>query len=694
MATEQLDGAAATPILSEAESRAVRRGVPNPGIPVPKVSAPTVTLFVATLALWVFATWLLFGAGVTPWATIPMHAAVTFLMFTVLHESTHHAAGRLSWVNEVLGRLSLLFVAAFASFGAIRHIHIEHHRHTNEHRTIDPDAWTSHAPGWQLPLRWMTQDLYYIYFWLSRIRQRPRGEVIETLSLAVLFAGTIVWASVGGWIGPLALGYLIPQRLGVGVLAWWFDWLPHHGLAETQDSDRYRATRNRVGVEWLLTPVLLYQNYHLVHHLHPSIPFYSYVKAWRRNEDAYLERNAALITAWGRELTPGEYRAWRRLTESYAGTEAREPDAERRGMIHQLTVAEVHPLTEDAVSISFGVPDALRDTFRFTPGQHLTLYVDINGTTHRRTYSICAAATSDLLRIGVKRVPDGVVSGYLTRRLRVGDRVGVEAPAGHFTLEPGAEAARHYVGVAAGSGITPIISMLSTALLVEEDSRFTLIYANRTPESTMFADDLAMLQRQFEGRLRVVHHLSGVDEEQLEQLRAAEAGADDARLSTSTLRAGPIDPDQLAALVGDGVDVHGWYLCGPQPMVRSVRERLLGDGVAQDAVHVELFNPEKSAVKHAVRDTPAAITATLRGQETGFPVDGDQTILDGALDAGVNAPYACMGGACGTCRAKLITGTVEMEQNLVLSDSDLSGGYVLTCQSYPTADRIDLDYDA
>ncbi|MGH3466754.1 MAG: fatty acid desaturase [Thermocrispum sp.] len=683
------------PVLSEAESRAVRRGVPDPGIPVPVVSLPTLLLFAGSLALWSFATWLALGSEVTPWVTIPIHAAVTFTMFTVLHEATHHAAGRLTWVNEVLGRLSMPFVASFASFPAMRHIHIEHHRNTNEHRSIDPDAWTSHGPAWQLPFRWATQDLYYIRFWAPRFFRRPRAETIETAAYAVGTIALIVWAWMGGWVWQLAVVYLIPQRIGITVLAWWFDWLPHHGLTETQVQNRFRATRVRVGLEWLLTPVLLYQNYHLVHHLHPAIPFYRYVQAWKLNEATYLDRDSAIMTAWGTELTAGEYRAWRKLTDSFQSDTAAEPDVSPLGVIHKLRVSEVRPLTEESVAISFEVPETLREQFRFTPGQHLTLQVDIDGVIYRRTYSICAAATSDLLRIGVKRIPGGVVSGYLTERVRVGDRIGVQAPAGHFTLDPCSDNARRYVGIVAGSGITPIISMLSTALLVEEHSRFTLVYGNRTPETTMFADDLRMLERQFEGRLRVVHQLDGLAESEIEELHGAQVAPEDARLATASMHAGPIDPDLLAELVGDVAGVDGWYLCGPQPLVRAVRAGLLGDGVGADRLHVELFHPENAAPRrHATRDNPTTVTATLRRKQTTFEVDGSQSVLDAALDSSVDAPYACMGGACGTCRAKLLTGTVEMEQNLVLTEQDLGEGYILTCQSYPTADRIDIDYDA
>ncbi|MBA0126525.1 fatty acid desaturase [Haloechinothrix sp. YIM 98757] len=673
------------PVLSEAESRAVRRGVPDPGIPVPRVSVPTLLLYLASLLLWCVATWSVLGAGVSAWVTVPMHAAVTFLMFTVLHEASHHAAGRYSRVNEALGRMSAPFVAGFASFPAFRFVHIEHHRNTNEHRSIDPDAWTSHGPVWQLPLRWATQDLYYIWFWAPRIRRRPRAEVVETVALAAATIGVITWSVLGGWFWSLAVIYLIPQRFGAMVLAWWFDWLPHHGLTATESQNRFRATRVRVGLEWLLTPLMLYQNYHLVHHLHPAIPFYRYIRAWRCNEDAYVSRDSAIITAWGKELSASEYRAWRKLADSFYTESASDPA--EAGRIHRLRVSEVRSLTEDSVAISFELPAELREQFRFVPGQHMTVHVDVDGTTYRRTYSICTSATSDLLRIAVKRVPGGTVSTYLTQRLRAGDRIGVQEPSGRFTLRPDGGARRHYVGVVAGSGITPVISMLSTALLVEEDSRFTLIYGNRDPDNTMFLDELRMLERRFEGRLRVVHHFSGWSSE------AAERQRDDGETSV----AGRIEPSELTRLTGDPLAVDGWYLCGPQSLVQDVRAALRNDDVDSDRIHIELFHPERAtnAAPQAVQTAvDATVAATVRGRRVVFRVEGDRTVLDAALHNNVDAPYACRGGACGTCRARLVQGTVDMEQNLVLGDREVAEGYVLTCQSYPTAAQIVVDYDA
>ncbi|MBB3036360.1 fatty acid desaturase [Hoyosella altamirensis] len=680
------------PILSEPESRAVRRGVPDPGIALPYVSIPTLGLWVASLALWVFATWLVLGAGVTAWVTVPLHAVVTFTMFTVLHETTHHAAGRETWVNEVLGRLSVPFVAAYGAFPLIRYIHIEHHRNTNEAITSDPDAWTSHGPAAQLPFRWATIDIWYMAFYLRKaidwkalgrwarsgfrerdghIVHRPRREFVESVAVLTgtlaVFGGLV--AAGLGWY--LLVIYLIPQRIGLTVLAWWFDWLPHHGLAETAAENRFHATRVRVGLEWLLTPVMLYQNYHLVHHLHPAIPFYRYISAWKKNEQAYLEQDVPIASAWGRELTTSEYRAWRRLADSLQAGR----DGSGSQDFHQLTVSEVRKLTPDAVSVAFDVPDELRDTFRFTPGQHLTLELTVNGSRHRRTYSMCTSATSDLVRIAVKQIPDGVVSTYLNNELKPGTVLDVMPPSGRFVLDHKTGKQTHYVGIAAGSGITPIISMLATVLTVDENARFTLLYGNRTADSTMFADELSMLARQFEGRLRIVHYRSGDATETAES-------------AYERIENGRIEAEALQEFAHD--DVTAWYLCGPQALIDTVRAELKDAGVPDDRVHLELFYAEATA-GHGVA---SSITAHIGGKAYSNVSSGEETVLESMLQVGANAPYACMGGACGTCRAKLLTGHVEMDSSYALSSEEVEQGYVLTCQARPTTHQVDVDYDA
>lgn len=222
-------GSAPAPVrlLAESEAAAVHRGVPDPGIRLPQVAVPTALVWLGSLLLWVAATAVVLSDASRWWLvlTIPVHAFVTFAMFTVLHESIHHAAGRLGWVNQWLGRLSMPFVAAWSTYPLFKYIHIEHHRNTNDTST-DPDAWTEGGPTWQLPLRWLVMDLWYFVFYLPRITRRPRNEVLgvaANTAVVVAVAATLIGTG-HGW--ELVAIYLIPQRLGIGVLAWWFDWLP------------------------------------------------------------------------------------------------------------------------------------------------------------------------------------------------------------------------------------------------------------------------------------------------------------------------------------------------------------------------------------------------------------------------------------------------------------------------------------
>jgi ring-1,2-phenylacetyl-CoA epoxidase subunit PaaE len=232
----------------------------------------------------------------------------------------------------------------------------------------------------------------------------------------------------------VAVIYIIPERIAVVSLAWWFDWLPHHGLEDTQRDNRYRATRNRVGMEWLFTPLMLSQNYHLVHHLQPSIPFYRCLSTWRRNEDAYLERQAAIATVFGSQLGPEEYREWKRLNRKLLRlVPVRMPAASSaaHAVFHRIPVASVDPITDDSTLVTFGVPEELRDQFAFEPGQHVTVRTDLGGEVVRRNYSICAPATrSAMLRIAVKHIPGGAFSTVVNRELRPGTCLSCCRPAG------------------------------------------------------------------------------------------------------------------------------------------------------------------------------------------------------------------------------------------------------------------------
>jgi len=637
-------------------------GLPDPGERVPLVAWPTVALYVATLGLFALEMYGALAADWSPWVTIPMGAAVTFLMFSVLHESTHHATSTDTRFNNALGYLSVPFVAPYASYRLLKFIHIEHHRNTNEPKSVDPDAWTSEGPWWQLPFRWMTIEAWYFVFYVRRISQRPRGEVVGTVATAVGVLAAFAALIVAGHGAELLVAFLIPQRIGMGILAWWFDYLPHHGLPFTQRQDKYRATRVRVGGEWWATPLFVYQNYHLVHHLHPSVPFYRYVRAWRRNEQAYLDRNAAISTVFGRSLTTAEYRTWRRLTDDIGQTPDRVPAG--RPVFHPLRVRSTEALTAHSRLITFEVPDDLAHDYRYVQGQHITLRAMIEGQDVRRSYSIVSPVSAGTLRVAVKLVPGGVFSTYVHQDLEAGDILDVMTPTGRFHTALDPSASRTYAAVAAGSGITPLMSIIATTLETEPDSTFTLVYGNQTSESAMFRDELGAM-----GDRLTVHHVLSRE--------------NDARLR------GRVTPELVDEVVTGRVDA--WFLCGPQDLV-DVMEASLKPRGAQ--VLTEVFHTEP-ATSSVGLDVESQVSVTVDGTETTFPLrsTGD-TILDAAMQHGIDPPYSCAGGACGTCRAKVLLGQAVMDQNHVLSDEEIDTGYILTCQAHPVSEELRLDYDA
>lgn len=287
--------------------------IPNPAEPIPAVAWPTVTLFLGALGVIALSSWLALSGTWPILLSVPVNAVGAYLMFTVAHDATHSATSNRPGLNRFIGRVSTPFFAMVASFQVLRFIHMQHHRFTNHGVGKDPDAYTMTGPAWQRPLRWLTVDLGYLVFYGKHLRSRPRKEHVEFAVQLVIVAGLMVWAVATGHGLELVLLVLVPQRLAVAWLAFAFDYLPHHSLHLRPEEDRFKTTRNRVGAEWLLTPFLLYQNYHLVHHLHPIVPFYRYLRVWRRNEEAYLEHEPALSTAWGREITVDEYRRMREL---------------------------------------------------------------------------------------------------------------------------------------------------------------------------------------------------------------------------------------------------------------------------------------------------------------------------------------------------------------------------------------------
>lgn len=349
---------------------------------------------------------------------------------------------------------------------------------------------------------------------------------------------------------------------------------------------------------------------------------------------------------------------------------------------HPLRVAEVKRETPEAVSIRFDVPQDLASLFQYTPGQHLTLKTEIGGQEVRRSYSICSGTDEGMLRIAVKKIPEGVFSGHANAGLQPGDTIEVYPPTGRFSVEIDPEAERSYVAFVAGSGITPVLSIVKTVMAREPKSRFLLVYGNRTPSSIMFMEELAALKDRYMGRLEIVHVLS--------------QGQSDIPLFN-----GRIDADKVQAVLKHLVDpasIDAAFICGPNAMIDTVEETLTNAGIDKKRILTERFlAPDAACATPIVRPAMAAsaqVTVVIDDQAVSFPDNGTVSILDGALAAGAPVPFACKGGVCCTCRAKVIEGEVEMAVNYNLEEEEVAAGYVLTCQSFPKTERVVLSFDA
>ena len=358
-------------------------------------------------------------------------------------------------------------------------------------------------------------------------------------------------------------------------------------------------------------------------------------------------------------------------------------------LFHPLRVRAIEPDTAEAVVVSFEVPAALRETFGFTQGQYLTLRHTIDGQDLRRSYSICAGVDDEVLRVGVRKVRGGVFSNWINAELKVGDTLQVMAPQGRFFVPLQPDARRHFVGIAGGSGITPILSIMKTVRAREPGSRFTLIYGNRTLQSTMFKEELEDLKNRYLTRLALHHVFS--DEQ-------TDADIHHGLMNRAKLA------DFLAALVPAQGIAHA-FVCGPFQMNDEAEAALAAAGVAEDRIHIERFGVAPGATT-ATAD--AVVHQTLPGDADGARItivrDGlsrelvfhkDQpSILDAASAAGMEVPFSCTSGVCGTCRAKVLEGQVRMERNFALDKNEVAAGFVLCCQAHPLTERVLLSFDA
>ncbi|MCA1654258.1 MAG: phenylacetate-CoA oxygenase/reductase subunit PaaK [Sphingomonadales bacterium] len=353
---------------------------------------------------------------------------------------------------------------------------------------------------------------------------------------------------------------------------------------------------------------------------------------------------------------------------------------------HELEIAEVRREIDDAVSLRFVLPDSLRDTFRFTPGQHLTLRTEIGGEDVRRNYSLCVAPSENELRVAIKQIAGGAFSTWANASLKPGDCIDVMPPHGSFTWTFDPARSATYAGFAGGSGITPILSLLKTALTTEPSSDFVLLYGNRTSNSIMFLEEIASLKNRFMDRLQVYHFLE-YEEEDVELFN------------------GRLDSDKIAEVLANLIDpakIDAAFICGPGPMMDAVEAGLTEAGVPPDRILIERFTvgelsaAQVAAMRQVERSAAGRqVKITLEGRRRTVVFDADKgSILENARANGLPAPFACKAGVCATCRAKLVSGEVTMKANYGLSADEVAQGYVLTCQAVPLSDDVELDFDA
>lgn len=350
---------------------------------------------------------------------------------------------------------------------------------------------------------------------------------------------------------------------------------------------------------------------------------------------------------------------------------------------HPLRVASCKSETRDALIVTFEVPEALREAFRFIQGQHLTLRATIDGQELRRSYSICSAPFENRLQIAIKRVSHGLFSCWAHHSLKPGQFIDCMEPAGHFhvALEPAS--ARHHVAFAVGSGITPVISILKTTLATEPRSHMTLVYGNRASTSVLFREELADLKDRYTARFNIVHILSREHQD-------------------IDLFTGRIDRDKCDQLLSHWIDpstIDLAYICGPRSMMEAVSESLQSHHIDKSRIKMELFSvglpeaPRKVMPIAESRAQECKVTVVQDGRRRAFSIERNQTVLDSALEQGIELPYSCKGGVCSTCRCKLTQGEVEMGAQFALEDYEIARGFILPCQSYALTDELVLDYD-
>ncbi len=346
-----------------------------------------------------------------------------------------------------------------------------------------------------------------------------------------------------------------------------------------------------------------------------------------------------------------------------------------------VRIKEVRRETDDCVSILFDIPNELQQNFTYLPGQHITLKTEINNEQVRRSYSLCSSPLHNEWRIAVKKIEGGIFSAFANNKIKAGDMVELLPPLGSFTLQH-TDASKRYIFFAAGSGITPVLSIIKTGLAKETHSSFTLIYGNKTTQSIIFKEELEGLKNIYIDRLEVIYILSR---------EQTEAPVNEGRINANKC-------EQIFKYI-TSLNADAFFICGPEEMIFTVRNWLVSKGVEQKKIHFELFNStintaQKIKQQLKTNTSISHITVKLDGRSFQFDLPfNNKSVLDAALSTGADLPYACKGGVCTTCKAKLLQGRVEMDVNYGLEPEEVAQGFILTCQSHPLTENIVIDFD-
>ena len=353
---------------------------------------------------------------------------------------------------------------------------------------------------------------------------------------------------------------------------------------------------------------------------------------------------------------------------------------------HTLKVKDIRRETADAVSIAFDIPLAIQHEYQFKQGQYITVKLNVNGEELRRSYSICTSPYSEKeLRVAVKEVKDGRASTLMNRTWKVGDTVEVMTPMGNFSSVLSGNNKKHYVLFAGGSGITPMMSILKSVLYIEKQSNITLVYANRDEDSVIFKTEIEKIAADNADRVKVLNVY------------------DTPKTQVSDLQKGLLSVDRVKAIVENygGVNADEYFICGPGPMMENIKQALEGLQINKDKIHIEYFSAVADAVAKAEgnvvtgADVNSEVTVIQYGIETTMKLNtAGLTILDAAIEAGVDAPFSCKGAVCCTCRAKVIEGKAKMDANFALTDAEVEDGFILTCQAHPLTEKVIVDFDA